>query len=94
LLSAWCVVIAPSPTRAEEPNGSAALFATTCGWCHSQGGRAPGKGPKLAGTERDDAFIVNRITHGKPGAMPAFGGTLTPEQITSLVGYIRSLPPE
>src|SRR4029077_4619291 len=26
------------------------LFAGTCGWCHSDGGRAPGKGPQLMGT--------------------------------------------
>src|SRR5690349_18984316 len=39
------------------------LFATSCGWCHSSGGRAAGKGPKLAGTDKSDEFIVNRIKH-------------------------------
>ena len=34
------------------------LFATTCGWCHSEGGRAAGKGPQLMDSKRDDDFIT------------------------------------
>ncbi len=67
------------------------LFATTCGWCHSNGGREAGKGPKLAGTTRSDSFIVNRIKHGKEGAMPAFEGALTDNQIKGILHYIRHL---
>src|SRR5258708_25919634 len=48
------------------------LFASTCGFCHENGGRVAGKGPKLAGTARSDAFIVDPIKNGKEGAMPAF----------------------
>ena len=29
------------------------LFATLCGWCHQDGGRSVGKGPKLAGTSSE-----------------------------------------
>ena len=67
------------------------LFATTCGWCHSNGGREAGKGPKLAGTKRSDAFIINRIKNGKEGAMPAFGGTFDDKEIKAIVAYIHSL---
>lgn len=67
------------------------LFATTCGWCHQNGGREAGKGPKLAGTTRSDDFIVHRIKEGKEGAMPAFAGALTNAQIKSIVRYIRNL---
>jgi mono/diheme cytochrome c family protein len=67
------------------------LFATTCGWCHQNGGREAGKGPKLAGTTRSDDFIVHRIKEGKEGAMPAFEGALTNAQIKSIVRYIRNL---
>ena len=70
------------------------LFATTCGWCHEEGGRVAGKGPKLAGTTRSDAFIIDRIKHGKEGAMPAFEGNLTNAQIRAIVRYIRSLKSE
>src|SRR5689334_16375532 len=61
------------------------LFATTCGWCHANGGRTAGKGPKLAGTKRSDAFITNRIKNGKEGAMPAFGGTFDDNQIKEII---------
>jgi mono/diheme cytochrome c family protein len=67
------------------------LFATTCGWCHEQGGRVAGKGPKLAGTTRSDSFIINRIKEGKEGAMPSFEGTLTDRQIKGILHYIRGL---
>ncbi|WP_257169643.1 cytochrome c [Bradyrhizobium sp. SRS-191] len=67
------------------------LFATTCGWCHSDGGRAAGKGPQLMDTKRDDEFIRNRIKNGKPGAMPAFGTTFSDAQIDQIIKYIREL---
>jgi mono/diheme cytochrome c family protein len=73
-------------------NGQA-LFASTCGFCHSKGGREAGKGPKLAGSQRSDEFIINRIEHGSQGKMPAFGGAFTDEQIHQILAYIRSLEP-
>jgi mono/diheme cytochrome c family protein len=69
------------------------LFASTCGFCHANGGREAGKGPKLAGSERSDEFLINRIKHGVPGKMPAFGAAFTDEQIQQIVAYIRSLEP-
>jgi mono/diheme cytochrome c family protein len=67
------------------------LFATTCGWCHSGGGRVPGKGPQLMDTQRSDDFIRNRIKTGKQGAMPAFDQMLSNADIDEIVKYIRSL---
>jgi mono/diheme cytochrome c family protein len=72
----------------------AELFASTCGFCHENGGRVAGKGPKLAGTTRSDAFIVNRIKEGKEGAMPAFDGALSNSQIKRILHYIRNLKSE
>jgi mono/diheme cytochrome c family protein len=46
------------------------LFATTCGWCHSDGGRTAGEGPQLMDTKCDDDFIRDRIKNGKAGACP------------------------
>jgi mono/diheme cytochrome c family protein len=69
------------------------LFAGTCGFCHSDGGRAAGKGPQLMNSPRDDDFLHNRIANGKSGAMPAFGGALTDAQIEQIVKYIRALKP-
>jgi|BEDMetMinimDraft_2_1075160.scaffolds.fasta_scaffold01051_5 mono/diheme cytochrome c family protein len=70
------------------------LFATTCGWCHNDGGRKAGKGPQLMGTKRSDDFIRYRIKHGKEGAMPAFGETLSDADIDKIIAYIRNLKPE
>jgi len=75
----------------EDSFDAAQLFASTCGFCHENGGRVAGKGPKLAGTTRSDAFIINRIKNGKEGAMPAFEGALTNRQIRAIVSYIRHL---
>ena len=69
------------------------LFATTCGFCHSNGGRAAGRGPQLMDSPRDDDFIRNRIKNGKEGAMPAFGTAFTDAQIDQIIKYIRSLKP-
>jgi mono/diheme cytochrome c family protein len=69
----------------------ATMFAMSCGFCHQSGGRAPGKGPKLAGTTRSDDFIVERIKKGKPGAMPAFGSAFSEGQIIAILAYIRGL---
>ncbi|HSU03962.1 MAG TPA: cytochrome c [Acetobacteraceae bacterium] len=70
------------------------LFATTCGWCHSDGGRTAGKGPQLMDTKRSDDFIRNRIEHGKEGAMPAFGSAFSSADIDAIIAYIHSLKPD
>jgi mono/diheme cytochrome c family protein len=67
------------------------LFASTCGWCHSGGGRAAGKGPKLMDTSLTDAEIVHRINVGKTGAMPAFGSAFNDVELQAIVSYIRGL---
>jgi mono/diheme cytochrome c family protein len=82
----------PAPENEQIDVGQ--LFATTCGWCHSDGGRAAGKGPQLMDTKRDDDFIRNRIKHGKEGAMPAFGATFSDAQIDEIIKYIRALKPQ
>jgi mono/diheme cytochrome c family protein len=70
------------------------LFATVCGFCHSNGGRAAGKGPQLMNTARSDDFIRNRIKNGKEGAMPAFGKTFSDSDIDQIIAYIRALKPQ
>jgi mono/diheme cytochrome c family protein len=89
--------VAPAFADEAASDGGAAakgeqLFGSAgCGWCHSEGGRAPGKGPKLAGIQKDDAFIHNRIKNGYPGQMPGFK-QFSDAQINSLIAYVRSLP--
>jgi mono/diheme cytochrome c family protein len=70
------------------------LFATSCGWCHQNGGRAQGRGPKLAGTDKSDDDIIRQIKVGKPPGMPSFGRSFNDEQIRAIVAYIRGLKDE
>jgi mono/diheme cytochrome c family protein len=67
------------------------MFATTCGFCHQDGGHAAGRGPKLSKSERSDEFIIERIKKGKAGAMPAFGSVFSEGQIIAILAYIRGL---
>jgi mono/diheme cytochrome c family protein len=89
-----------SSTRPEAAGGGSEpfevkkLFANTCGWCHQNGGREAGRGPKLMDTRLTDAEIVTRIKNGKQGAMPAFGSSFDDAQIQAIVRYIRELKPE
>jgi mono/diheme cytochrome c family protein len=83
--------VPPPPEASASDIDGETLFATICGWCHEGGGRTAGKGPKLAGTTRSDDFILNRIRNGKPGAMPAFGGSFSEGQIIAILAYIRTL---
>jgi mono/diheme cytochrome c family protein len=80
---------APSP-KLDVPQ----LFATTCGWCHTDSGRVAGKGPQLMNTARSDDFIRNRIKNGKEGEMPAFGTTFSDSDIDLIIVYIRDLKPD
>ena len=86
---------APDQGQAASPNkldiDGETMFATSCGFCHQSGGRADGKGPKLAGTTRSDDFIAERVRKGKLGAMPAFGSVFSESQIMAIVAYIRTL---
>ena len=84
----------PTPTSPDNaPFDVEQLFASTCGWCHSDGGRIAGKGPQLMDSPRSDDFVRDRIKNGKPGAMPAFGSTFSDAQIDQIIKYIRELKP-
>jgi mono/diheme cytochrome c family protein len=82
----------PAPSEGELDVNQ--VFASTCGWCHSDGGRAAGKGPQLMHSQRTDDFIRERIKTGKPGSMPAFGEVFDDKQIDAIVKYIRDLKPD
>ena len=70
------------------------LFATSCGWCHQNGGRTEGRGPKLAGTDKSDTYIISQIKNGKPPGMPSFGRSFNDEQVRAILAYIRGLKDE
>jgi mono/diheme cytochrome c family protein len=80
----------PADASSSDIDGET-MFATSCGFCHEQGGRVAGKGPKLQGTQRSDEFIINRVKTGKLGSMPAFGSVFSEGQIMAILAYIRGL---
>ena len=97
LLASALPAAAQQPATTAAPDNAAfdvdQLFAGTCGFCHADGGRAPGRGPQLMDSPRDDEFLRNRIKLGKQGAMPAFGESFSDAQIDEIVKHIRALKP-
>jgi mono/diheme cytochrome c family protein len=94
LMAAGTHMAAAQPAATKSTLNVPQLFATTCGWCHNDGGRVAGKGPQLMNTTRSDDFIRYRIKHGKEGAMPAFGSAFSDADIDAIIKYIRSLKPD
>ncbi|WP_156795629.1 c-type cytochrome [Bradyrhizobium icense] len=85
---------ASPPAQAEaSPNDvdGRKMFTSNCGFCHQDGGRHAGRGPKLSKSERSDEYIIERIKKGKTGAMPAYGEVFNNAQIGALLAYIRGL---
>ena len=61
-----------------------------CGGCHSlaDAGATGHVGPSFDGDANlTQGFVVNRVTNGQ-GAMPAFGGQLSDEEIADVAAYV------
>ena len=89
--------VAAEPASGSPPHSTLEvkeLFASNCGFCHSDGGRSAGRGPQLMDTQRDDEFIRNGIRSDKEGAMPAFGQMFNDSDPEAIIRYIRALRPE
>lgn len=73
------------------------LFIENCAACHGRDGRGNGAlgAPDLTDGDwlygGDGQAILTSILDGRRGAMPAFAGTLSQEQINQLVHYVASL---
>lgn len=85
---------------AASAESGAEIYKTYCASCHMPDGKGiPGTFPALNNQEflksKDDNFIRNTISNGRPGTpMIAFGeangGPLTDDQINDLVAFIRA----
>lgn len=66
-----------------------------CVGCHAPKGGG-GMGPPLSDAEwiyGDDATSVfQSIMHGRPNGMPAWAGSIPPDEIWKIVTYVKSLP--
>lgn len=87
------------------PVDGAAIFSARCAACHQAGGTGlPGVFPPLAGSEwvvGDEKVVVLAVLHGISGsltvkgakyngAMPAFGGQLTDDEIAGVLTWLRA----
>lgn len=70
------------------------LFADYgCGGCHSlaDAGATGHVGPSFDGDANlTEGYVVNRVTNGQ-GAMPAFGGQLSDEEIADVAAYVTKV---
>ncbi|HWW66217.1 MAG TPA: cytochrome c [Sphingomonadaceae bacterium] len=85
-----------APAKADDASlakGRELFNNWSCGSCHSlaDAGATGHVGPSFDGDANlNKDFIINRVTNGQ-GAMPAFGGQLTDEEIAELATYITQV---
>jgi mono/diheme cytochrome c family protein len=92
-----CVLALVTTTFAQSD--AASIFKANCVLCHGadgSGNTSAGKALKAKDLRSDevqkqsDAALIDAVTKGK-GNMPAFGSKVNPEEVKSLVAYIRAL---
>jgi cbb3-type cytochrome c oxidase subunit III len=78
-----------SAAPAEAQQDGEAIFTANCGSCHTlaAAGTSGTVGPNLDQAGPSKELAVDRVTNGA-GAMPAFAGTLTEEQIDAVATYV------
>ncbi len=89
----------PAATTSEEPptstlegdasKGEAVFASGGCGGCHTleAAGASGSIGPNLDDSKPDVALVVDRVTNGR-GAMPAFEGQLSEQEIADVAQYV------
>ena len=77
-----------------ELQGALLLQGKQCRNCHAIGGEGGHRGPDLSavGARMDKPELVRQVIQGG-GNMPAYGNTLTPQEVNALVSYLVSLRP-
>jgi mono/diheme cytochrome c family protein len=74
-----------------NPAAGGAVYATQCAACHGANGEG-GFGPNLIDSAVADSYprTVEQVREGQ-GAMPAFEGTLTQEEIADVSAYVHQV---
>ena len=73
-----------------DPTAGKAVFTSAgCVGCHTlaDAGATGTVGPNLDEAKPDNELVVTRVTKGQ-GAMPAFAGQLTDQQIADVAAYV------
>jgi cytochrome c oxidase cbb3-type subunit 3 len=86
------------PTRqGYDPAAGRKIFADNCVSCHGDAGKgnqevgAPNLTDKIWLYGSDEATIIETITNGRSGVMPAWTGRLDPSTIKAMAVYVHSL---
>jgi len=71
--------------------GKQVFAAAGCGGCHtlSDAGATGRVGPSLDAAEPSAALVAERVRNGQ-GAMPAFAGRLSDEEIEAVAAYVST----
>ena len=81
-------------TRAQDQamiEGGEQVYADNCATCHGDRLRSTGAMPDLKGLGPGDRARFDKlVAEGRGAGMPAFQGTLSPEEIDQIWAYIRS----
>ena len=81
---------ASQETRLAMARTGQQLFLRNCAHCHGADARGD-EGPDLHNLDWTDEQIGTRIRNGKKGQMTAFAGKLSPQQISEVIAYLRTL---
>jgi mono/diheme cytochrome c family protein len=83
-----------TPAPSGNPTAGKAIFTGTaaCAGCHTlaDAGSTGNVGPNLDQVKPTFDRVVTQVTNGG-AAMPAFKGTLTPQQISDVAAYVSSV---
>lgn len=84
--------VTTTPPGAGEAADGKSIFLANCAACHvlADAGTSGTVGPNLDESGPSKELAVDRVTNGR-GAMPAFRGTLDPEQIEAVAEYVSSV---
>ena len=90
-VAAYVARVAGQPVTAKNPTSGKDIFVANCASCHTlkDAGASGNVGPNLDQLKPDVTKVQNQVIHGG-GAMPAFEGTLSPDQIASVSKYVAA----
>ena len=88
-IAVYVGAVAGTGAAAEAPTEGKAIFAQTCGSCHTlaDAGTAGTVGPNLDQSKPSKELVVDRVTNGR-GAMPPFKDQLDDAQIDAVADYV------
>jgi len=84
----------PPDSKTETVSEGAEIFRQNCQVCHGESGKGdicPNLTDKMWKYGDSDAQLLETISKGRPGGMPAWESKLGEEKIKWVISYIRSI---